>query len=104
MSASDYNISASYIDGDNDFECAANYSIESSHGIKKYILDKFSVIKNHNYKVRNVVRFAKFLRCKLHLQKKPKKKGYEKFLTVEEKRYDRKLEKMHTRGDDLRQS
>lgn len=79
---------ASALDGDsdNDFEYTRNYSNEKSSAIKKFVLEKFSMIKNHNYKVRNVVRFAKYVRCKLHLQKKPKKKGYEKFLTAEEKR------------------
>lgn len=89
MSACDCNFSAhaSDGDGDDDFECSRNYSTGSSNLIKKFVLDKFNIIKNHNYKVRNVGQFARFLRCKLHLQKKPKKKGYEKFLTAEEKRY-----------------
>lgn len=89
MSACDYSCSANTSDGDseNDFECNRHYPDDSSNGIKKFVLEKFSMIKNHNYKVRNVVRFAKFLRCKLHLQKSPKKKGFEKFFTAEEKRY-----------------
>lgn len=89
MSALEDNSSASTSDGhsDNDFECNRNYSADSSNRVKKFVLEKLSMIQNHNYKVKNVVRFAKFLRCKLHLQKKPKKKGYEKFFTAEEKRY-----------------
>lgn len=88
MSACDHNNSAYASDGDDDFECTHNYSAETSNGIKRFVLDKLSIIRNHNYKVKNVVRFARFLRCTLHLQKKPKKKGYERFLTAEEKRYE----------------
>lgn len=83
-------IGSAYASDDDDFECAPNDSVESSNVIKKFVLDKLSMIKNHNYKFKNVFRLAKFVRCKLHLQKTPKKKGYDKFLTTDEKRYTRR--------------
>lgn len=83
---SSVSVHASYDDVNKDFECARNFSAESSNVIEKYVSEKLTAIKNHNYKIKNVLRFAKYLRRKLHMQKKPTKKGYEKFFTNEEKR------------------
>lgn len=50
-----------------------------------YFERKIAVIRHKRFKVSNLRRYFKVLRKILHLNKNPKKKGYEKFLTDEEK-------------------
>lgn len=70
--------------------------IENDH-LKKHVLlqryfrEKFNAIRVCDMHVHDIRMFIKVLRHKLGLKKTPKKKGYEYFLTDEEKR----LEKMY---------
>lgn len=51
-----------------------------------YFERKINVIRQKRFKVSNFRRYFKTLRKVLHLNKNPKRKGYDKFLTDEEKR------------------
>lgn len=55
--------------------------------LKKILVRKLWVLNYHNYNVNNIKLITKITRQKLGLQKSPKKKGYDKFFTDEEKRY-----------------
>lgn len=53
----------------------------------RFLTNKLRLIKNYELDIDDIHTFIKTLRTKLGLRKSPKKKGYGKFFTDEEKRY-----------------
>lgn len=54
--------------------------------VRSFFERKIATIRQRRFKVCNLKRYFKLLRRLVHLNKNPKRKGYEKFLTDEEKR------------------
>lgn len=61
--------------------------------VKKFVINylekRIQQIQRRNFKITQFKSNLKILRKLLHLNKHPKKKGYDKFLSDEDKRYER---------------
>lgn len=68
---------------DDDCDASTNKRLVA---IRQFVRNKLYAIKSHNYQISNIKLFAKFIRRKLNLNKAPKKKGYGRYFTDEEKR------------------
>lgn len=71
--------------GDNN----VNQNRSNSSALKQFLQNTLSSMQTNNYKTKDIKLFTKFIRQKLHLNKKPKEKGYGQYFTEEQLRYQR---------------
>lgn len=71
---------------DDDYDDQKHQQRKRNAMIRKYICDKINAIRTCNLHMRDLQTLVKGLRRRIGLNKSPKKKGYDKFLTDEERR------------------
>lgn len=59
---------------------------QEKNKFRKFLIEKYILVKNHNFQINNVLNVVKFLRRKFNLNKSPKKKGYGNFISKEHQR------------------